>query len=148
MMLDVSVEDAVRAANAAFYSAFESGDLDAMADVWDRSDHARVTHPGWPTLYGWAKVVASWEAIFANTDFIQFVLTEERILVLDAVAIVTLDENILQTAGTPDGGGADTDELSGARVAATNVFAYDGTRWRMVHHHGSPVSADAVERSL
>jgi ketosteroid isomerase-like protein len=144
MMLGVAVEDEVRAANGAFYSAFESGDLDAMAEVWERSDRARVTHPGWATLYGWAKVVASWEAIFANTEFIQFVLTEERILVLDTVALVTLDENILQSAGTPEGGGTDTEELSGARVAATNVFSYDGARWRMVHHHGSPVSPDAV----
>jgi ketosteroid isomerase-like protein len=142
-MLGVGVEDEVRAANAAFYSAFESGDLDAMAEVWDRSDRARVTHPGWPTLYGWAKVLASWEAIFANTEFIQFVLTEERVLVLGDVVVVTLDENILQTAGSPDGGAA-AEDLSGARVAATNVFVHDGTRWRMVHHHGSPVSGDVA----
>ena len=144
MMLAVAAEDEVRAANGAFYSAFESGELDAMAEVWDRSDRARVTHPGWPTLYGWAKVLGSWEAIFANTEFIQFVLTEERMLVLDDVAIVTLDENILQTAGPPEDGAVDTDALSGARVAATNVFVHDGTRWRMVHHHGSPVSGDVV----
>ena len=144
MMLGVAVEDEVRVANGAFYSAFESGDLDAMAEVWDRSDRARVTHPGWPTLYGWAKVLGSWEAIFANTEFIQFVLTEEHVLVVDQVALVTLDENILQASGSPDGGAADTEELSGARVAATNVFEHDGTRWRMVHHHWSPVSGDVV----
>ena len=144
MMLGVAAEDEVRAANGAFYSAFESGDLDAMAEVWDRSDRARVTHPGWPTLYGWAKVLGSWEAIFANTEFIQFVLTEERVLVLGDVAILTLDENILQAAGQPDEGALETDALSGARVAATNVFVHDGTRWRMVHHHGSAVSGDVV----
>jgi len=144
MMLRVAVEDDVRAATGAFYSAFESGDLDAMAEVWDRSDRARVTHPGWPTLYGWAKVLGSWEAIFANTEFIQFVLTEERFLVVEDVAIVTLDENILQNASPAEDGAVDTDALSGARVAATNVFVHDGTRWRMVHHHGSPVSADVV----
>ena len=45
----------VRAANAAFYTAFEGGDLDAMADVWEHSDRVSVTHPGWPTLHGWAQ---------------------------------------------------------------------------------------------
>jgi ketosteroid isomerase-like protein len=141
-MLRVSAPDDVRSANAAFYAAFEAGDLDAMAEVWERSDRARVTHPGWPTLHGWAKVAGSWQAIFSGTPFIQFVLTDEAVLVVGDVAVVTLDENILQAAGSPAGGGADIEELSGARVATTNVFVQQDGRWRMVHHHGSPVSGD------
>ena len=143
-MLGVSEADDVRSANAAFYAAFEAGDLDAMAEVWERSDRARVTHPGWPTLHGWAKVAGSWQAIFSGTPFIQFVLTDEDVLVVGDVAVVTLDENILQAAGSPDGGGTDTGELSGARVATTNVFVRQDGRWRMVHHHGSPVSGDVT----
>ena len=42
-----------------FYAAFESGDIDRMADVWERSDRATVVHPGWPRIQGWAKVAAS-----------------------------------------------------------------------------------------
>jgi ketosteroid isomerase-like protein len=138
----VTADEDVRAANAAFYAAFEAGDLDAMAEVWERTDRCRVTHPGWPTLAGWPKVAGSWQAIFSSTPFIQFVLTDERVLVVGDVALVTLDENILQATTAPDGGGTGTDELSGARVAATNVFVRDGGRWRMVHHHGSPVGAE------
>jgi len=133
-------EEEVRAANAAFYAAFEACDLDVMAEVWERSDRVVVTHPGWPTLRGWQKVFGSWEAIFRNTSFIQFVLTDEQVVVCGATAWVTLDENILQAQGSPDeGGAADTAELSGSRVAATNVFVHDGARWRLVLHHGSPV---------
>lgn len=137
----VSDEDDVSAANASFYAAFESRDLDTMADVWERSDRVRVTHPGWPTLAGWARVATSWQAIFTNTPYIQFVLTDESVLVAGDLGVVTLDENILQSvrgAAGPPG----ADELSGARVAATNVFVRDGATWRMVHHHGSPVSVD------
>jgi uncharacterized protein (TIGR02246 family) len=134
----VSEEDVV-AANAAFYAAFEAGDLEAMADVWEQSERVRVTHPGWPTLHGWEKVAGSWRAIFSNTPFIQFVLTDERVLVGAEVAVVTLDENILQATGE-DGGEAEAD-LSAARVAATNVFMQRDGRWRMVHHHGSAVGA-------
>jgi ketosteroid isomerase-like protein len=138
-------EDDVRAANAAFYAAFESLSLDAMAEVWERSDRASVTHPGWPTLRGWAKVAGSWEAIFVNTPYIQFVLTDEVVSMAGGVAWVTVDENILQAQAPLDGGElAPTEagsEISGSLVAATNVFAHDGDRWRMVVHHGSPVHA-------
>lgn len=137
--------EAVRAANAAFYAAFEARDLEAMAEVWERSDRVSVTHPGRPTLRGWARVVESWEAIFANTPYIQFVLTDEEVVVAGDVAWVTLDENILQATGSPDGGGADTQELSGARVAAINVFVRAGGGWRMVVHHGAPVGPGAPE---
>lgn len=146
--------EAVRAANAAFYAAFETRDLDAMSAVWEHSDRATVTHPGWPVLRGWARVLGSWDAIFANTAYLQFVLTDEVVTVAGATAWVTLDENLLQSvspasAGSePEAGGIGgiagsgaSDELAAARIAALNVFVRDDGRWRMVVHHGSPVSA-------
>ena len=141
----MSDDEDVRAANGAYYAAFEALSLDAMADIWEHSDRVTVTHPGWPTLRGWARVAGSWEAIFANTGFIQFVLTDEVVTVAGDIAWVTLDENILQSAGSPDGGAADTQELEGARIAATNIYARDGLVWRMLLHHGSPVSTPAPD---
>jgi ketosteroid isomerase-like protein len=137
-------EDAVRGANAAFYAAFGSRDLDAMSTVWEHSDRVAVTHPGWPLLRGWARVLGSWDAIFANTAYIQFVLTDEVVTVEGDAAWVTLDENILQSVGAaPPGAALQSDDLSGARIAATNVFARDDGVWKLVVHHGSPVSASA-----
>jgi len=131
---------AVREVNAAFYAALEACDLDAMADVWEHSDRVSVTHPGWPLLRGWAKVAGSWDAIFRNTAYIQFVLTDEQVVVVGDTAWMTLDENILQSAGT------DSDELSGSKATATNVFVRDrdagAGAWRMVVHHSSPVSGE------
>lgn len=144
------VTEAVRAANSAFYAAFEARDLDAMAEVWERSERASVTHPGWPRLSGWGRVAGSWDAIFRHTPYIQFVLTDERIDVVGDAAWVTVDENILQAAGGADDEGdrGSDGALAGARVAATNVFVRDGDAWRMVMHHGSPVGSsddDEVE---
>ena len=138
-MLGVTDADDVHDANASFYAAFEARDLDAMAEVWERSDRVSVTHPGWPTLRGWPRVAGSWQAIFSATPFIRFVLTDEEVLVEGAVATVTLDENILQSAAASGEEG----ELAGARVATTNVFVHHGGRWQMVNHHGSPVHRDA-----
>ena len=125
---------AVHEVNSAFYAALEACDLDAMADLWEHSDRVSVTHRGWPMLRGWAKVAGSWDAIFRNTAFIQFVLTDEQVTVSGDAAWVTLDENILQSAGA--------DELSGSKATATNVFVREGDDWLMVVHHSSPVAGD------
>lgn len=129
--------DAVHAANLAFYAAFESRDLDALAAVWEHSDRVTVVHPGWPILRGWGRVLASFEAICANTAFMQFVLTDERVTVEGGTAWVTCEENLLQSISSREGAN-DLGELSGARVIATNVFVRHADGWRMVHHQGSP----------
>jgi len=131
--------DAVLAANAAFYAALELCDLDAMSDVWEQSERAVVTHPGWPMLRGWASVKESWAAIFRNTNFIQFVLTDEHCTVHGDTAWVTVEENILQATGATGESAADSEHLSGSRAVSTNIFVSDGTRWRLVVHHASPL---------
>ena len=131
--------DAVLAANAAFYAALELCDLDAMSDVWEQSERAVVTHPGWPMLRGWASVKESWAAIFRNTNFIQFVLTDEHCAVGGDTAWVTVEENILQATGATGESAADSEHLSGSRAVSTNIFVSDGTRWRLVVHHASPL---------
>lgn len=123
--------DAVAEVNAAFYAAFEARDLDAMAEVWERTDRAVCTHPGWPTLHGWARVATSWDAIFRNTPGIQFVLTDEQVTVEGDTAWVSVTENILQG-----------ESLHASSAAALNVFVRRGSEapWRLVVHHGSPVA--------
>ena len=115
--------------NRAFYAAFEARDLDAMSDVWEHSDRTVCTHPGWATLRGWGAISGSWFALFQGPQHLQFVLTQEQVEVVGDVAWVAVDENLLGDQG-------------GATVAALNLFARaagDGA-WRMVAHHGSPVS--------
>ena len=136
----MSSEEEVLEANRAFYAAFEAGDLDAMGEVWERSDRATVTHPGWPTLRSWPAVAESWRRIFEHTPYIQFFLTEEEVVVAGDAAWVTLYENILQEVEGRRSGAPSEATLGDARVAATNVFVRREGRWRMVVHHGSPVA--------
>lgn len=140
MTPDQSEREAVSAANAAFYQAFEARDLDAMAEVWERSDRAAVTHPGWPALRGWAQVAASFGAIFEKTPFIQFFLTDERVEVEGDTAWVVVEENVLQAHDTHGGRVAES-LLGDATASAVNVFVRTPQGWRMVVHHASPVSA-------
>lgn len=132
----VTDEEQVAEANRAFYAAFEARDLDAMGQVWEQSERATVTHPGWPVLRTWPRVAESWQRIFANTYYIQFFLSDEEIVVVGDVAWATLFENILQEVAPP---GGTQGSLGDARVAATNVFVRREERWRIVLHHGSMV---------
>jgi ketosteroid isomerase-like protein len=135
----LGAHDEVLAANAAFYAALEACDLDEMAALWEQSERAVVTHPGWPMLRGWASVKESWAAIFRNTNFIRFVLTDEHCAVSGDTAWVTVEENILQATGATGDSAADSEHLSGSRAVSTNIFVSDGTRWRLVVHHASPI---------
>ena len=126
-MADQDDVAAVGAANAAFYAAFEAGDPDAMAAVWDHSPRVACTHPGAPTVFGWAAVERSWRAIL-GVDVPQFIITEARTEVVGDVAWVAAVENMI------------VGESSGA-VSAINWFLRDDAgAWVMVGHHGAPIT--------
>ncbi|MDT0308962.1 nuclear transport factor 2 family protein [Streptomyces sp. DSM 44917] len=129
--------EAVAAANTALYDALEQGDLDAMAEHWLDED-VSVVHPGWPVINGRGEVIRSYALIMANTEYIQFVLTDVEVSVLGDTALVTCTENIL--SGGPTEADGTTGPLVGGLVVATNVFrrTHDGT-WKIWSHHGSPV---------
>ncbi|MDP9431209.1 MAG: nuclear transport factor 2 family protein [Actinomycetota bacterium] len=125
----------VEAANAELYEAFEVGDLDRMESVWDEGDVVCV-HPGWPMLHGRERVLRSWAMIMANTDYIQFFLTDVVVAFAGEVAVVTCEENIL----------TELEDVAGnVRIAATNVFRRRDGQWRLWLHHGSPVLAPPSE---
>ena len=118
--------EAVVAANAEFYAAFEAESMDRMSGIWEHSERAFCTHPGWQMLRGWPAVSESWEGIFSGPSTLQFILTNERVDVAGDVAWVSNDENLL-------GPGA------GGTVAALNLFAHTDGAWRLVGHHASAV---------
>jgi uncharacterized protein (TIGR02246 family) len=128
---------AVEESNAELYGAFESGDIDRMAALWDDVEDVTCVHPGWPLLRGRSSVLRSWSLIMANTSYIQFFLTDVAATVLGDTAVVTCTENIL-TSVEPDASGD-------SRAVATNVFRRRDGRWRLVVHHASPVLAPVGE---
>ncbi len=119
----------VRRANERFYRAFESLDMDLMAAVWIPTERAKCVHPGWDLLEGWDVVARSWAAIFANTDYMRFVITDVAVHLYGHVAWVTCVENLSNAPGAT--------QIS--RILATNVYERHDDDWYIVHHHASPV---------
>jgi ketosteroid isomerase-like protein len=119
----------VRRANERFYRAFESLDMALMTAVWVQTERAKCVHPGWDLLEGWDRVAQSWAAIFANTAYMRFVITDVAVHLYGHVAWVTCVENLSHVAGST--------QIS--RILATNVYEQHDDDWYIVHHHASPV---------
>lgn len=120
------VSDDILEANQAFYDAHEQRDFEAMCLVWEHSARVVCIHPGWPILRTWPVVEESWRRILAGPGRNQFILTNVEVVRVGNAAWVTLDENLVQGAGT-------------ATIAATNVFVLASDGWRLTAHQGSQV---------
>ncbi|AWL39167.1 MULTISPECIES: nuclear transport factor 2 family protein [unclassified Streptomyces] len=136
---------AVEEANTAFYEAVERGDLDALSGLWLPGEDLTVScvHPGWPVLSGRGEVLRSYALIMANTEYIQFFLTDVQVAMTGDTALVTCTENIL--SGGPAEEGDALGPLVGQLVVASNVFRHTPDGWKLWSHHGSPVLAETGE---
>jgi ketosteroid isomerase-like protein len=124
----MSDNDAILAANAAYYHAFSTGDVAAMNRIW-ADDDVSCVHPGWSPLVGRAAVIESYRNILMSPNRV-------RIAHRDDTAIVTGDEGRVLSVEVVEGT---------ALLAATNVYRrVDGT-WRMVHHQASPIAVSIEE---
>ncbi|MFE2014639.1 nuclear transport factor 2 family protein [Streptomyces sp. NPDC059491] len=125
----------------------ETGDFEGVSRLWldDGATPVTCVHPGWPVLTGRGEVLRSYALIMANTEYIQFFLTDLEISLADGTAVVTCTENIL--SGGPAEDGAELGPLVGQLVVATNVFRRTSDGWRIWSHHASPVLADTGDET-
>jgi ketosteroid isomerase-like protein len=113
-------------AEAAFYEALETADLEAMMEVWAEDEEIVCVHPGGPRLAGFEQVRASWAQILGAGQKLKVHVSNQVVLSGMMLAIHSVHENILvQGESRPR-----------APIAATNVYLRKG--WRIVLHHGSP----------
>ncbi|WP_308312105.1 nuclear transport factor 2 family protein [Streptomyces albipurpureus] len=132
----------VEEANTTFYETMERGDFQALSELW-LEDEISCIHPGWPVLSGRGEVLRSYALIMANTEYIQFFLTDVKVNVAGDTALVTCTENIL--SGGPAEESGELGPLVGQLVVATNVFRRTPEGWRIWSHHGSPVLTESDE---
>ena len=119
----MSDDDAILAANAAYYRAFSTGDFAAMSSIW-AEDGISCVHPGWMPLVGHAAVIESYRNILTSPNRV-------RIVHRDDTAIVSGDEGRVVCIEIVE---------DSALLAATNCWRRVGGAWRMVHHQASPIA--------
>jgi len=121
-------QQAVLAANAAFYDAFAAKDTAAMDAIWARRAPVACIHPGWQALRGREAVLASWRNILGGPGAPPITCVGAVAQVLGETAYVICIERI------------PTVEL-----IATNVFVREDGAWRLVHHHAGGIAAPLGE---
>lgn len=121
----------VEAANKAFYEAFQTMDLKVMEGCWSKRDQDICIHPGWEVLWGWEAISESWMAIFENSAYMRFEISDLAIECHGEFARVTCLENIYSVV---------EEATTHAQVAATNLYLKTDDGWRLTLHHGSPVA--------
>jgi len=121
---------AVLAANQAFYRAFEKRDIEAIANILSKGIGTVCIHPGGAAIRSFDKIRNSWDLIFKNTSYIEIDLDIVTTEISGDIAYVVLVENLMQVSGG---------RSIKAQSMATNIFERMGGNWYMIHHHGSPL---------
>lgn len=114
-------------AEAAFYDAFERGDLDAMMEVWAEDEEILCVHPGGQRLTGYEQVREGWAQIFKARQKIQIQLSDQSYVQGMMLAVHSVLENIVVVG-----------ENQGGIMVCTNVYSRTASGWRLLIHHASP----------
>jgi len=115
-------------AEAAFYEALESGNLDAMMEVWAKDQEIVCVHPGGERLVGYEGVRAGWAQIMASGQRIRVSLSDQTVLSGMMLVVHSLHENISIQGG----------RRPSVPVVVTNAYLRTDNGWRMIVHHASP----------
>ena len=112
----------------AFYRAFNSRDLDALAANWAEADAASMSNPiggirrGWPAIReGYGKLFAGPASV--TVTFHDFTSQGGG----DWPLFVGREKGVCRTPGT----------VIDLRFRTTRWFTKSNGRWRQLHHHGS-----------
>jgi ketosteroid isomerase-like protein len=122
--------DTLLAGNAAFYSAFQRGDYEAMASLWALENSISCVHPGWPALIGRDAVMGSWHAILGGG-------ANGPISFHDCNAILTGREGRVLCI----------ESIGGHLLQATNIFHQILGSWKLVHHQSSPIAVEEEQET-
>ena len=123
-------------AETAFYEALESGDVDAMMDVWAEDEELVCVHPGGPRLVGYEQIRASWAQIMRSGQRLKAQIADVVHIQGMMYSVHSVHE-LLSVAG----------QGRAQPVAAINVYLRTPTGWRMVAHHASPVPQSQQRRA-
>src|SRR5215204_1842270 len=112
----------------AFYEALDSGDSEALNELWLEDDDVVCIHPGGARLTGYTEIRSSWTSILAKGP-VHARCTLAKSLETPTVALHNVIEEVVVGEGK---------QQQVVSVLATNVYVKTPAGWKMVLHHASP----------
>lgn len=116
-------------AEAHFYEAFARLDAGLMSEVWLDSEATFCVHPGGAPLVGVQAVLDSWRGMFHGARPLVLFYKVVRKQVSENMALHLVEEKLSSEDGS-----------QGGMVMASNCYLRTETGWRLLSHHGSPMS--------
>src|SRR6516164_801327 len=127
----ISQENAVRAANEAFYQALSAGSIEGISAACAHDSDVTALHEtSTEVAVGWQAVLASWKAVpFESFGELSCVMTNPAVKVHGSIARVAGLERVR--------GKMKSGEPFAFTALGTNVYELLGDKWLIVHHHAS-----------
>lgn len=126
-MCTMNDNEAILAANAAYYLAFAACDVVKMSQIWADDDISCI-HPGWPILVGREAVVASYRNILNHPN-------QDKVQHRNDTALISGEHGRVFCI----------EFVGGMALAITNWFQKIDGKWRMIHHQASPINPTQEE---
>jgi ketosteroid isomerase-like protein len=125
------------AAEAAFYAAFQTRNLEAMMAVWSNDDSIACVHPMAAPLDGRAAVAAGWRSMFeAAGQFRVEVEIAHEIRAATEVLRIVREYLVIGREAEPR-----------PPILASNLYRKGDEGWHMVLHHASPLQVGGTAPS-
>ncbi len=134
------------AVEQAFYDALESGDVDALMNVWSEEDEIVCIHPGGPRLVGHQAIAASWREILGNGP-ITVRPSEPQIVRGSMVSVHSILSRVMALVRTEGQGQGGVQQAVTVNILVTHVYFKGAQGWRMILHHASVTPQDIESMS-
>lgn len=127
-------------AEAAFYEAFQSSNIEAMMAVWDDDADIVCIHPNGRRLQGRAPIHENWLHIFTSGVEMRFEICDGQYFQNALTSVHIVHEYIYMNG----------DRRRREPVIATNIYRLTNQGWRMILHHASlsPESNTTVDITM
>lgn len=120
-----------------FYCAFNSGNMQMMAENWAQSDEIVMDNPLGGIKRGWSEIQPVYERIFSGpadvyVEYYDYTIHETT--------------EMFYAVGRERGYFRLGDEEITLAIRTSRIFQKLGGRWRQVHHHGSIEDPQLLEK--
>ncbi len=112
----------------AFYKAFNTGNLEKMAENWLQTEEVSMSNPLGGVRRGWPKIAGVYQRIFSGAAEVYVEFYDYSIHQSD---------DFFCAVGRESGYFKNAEERLELAIRTSRIYRKQGGRWQQLHHHGS-----------